>query len=76
MQWFCFFFFWPNLRIYICVKLSHGNLNPDPYPPYLTSTYTYRVTIAFMWRLVRGNVLEFLAMFKDSHVWLQITPGN
>ena len=29
-----------------------------------------------MWRLVWGNVLGFLEMFKDSHVWLQITPGN
>ena len=29
-----------------------------------------------MWRLVRGNVLGFLGMFKDSHVWLQIMPGN
>ena len=29
-----------------------------------------------MWRLVRGNALEFLGMFKNSHVWLQITLGN
>ena len=29
-----------------------------------------------MWRLVRGNVLEFSRMFKDSYVWLQITLGN
>ena len=29
-----------------------------------------------MWRLVRGNVLRFLGMFKDSYVWLQITLGN
>ena len=29
-----------------------------------------------MWRLVRGNVLGFSRMFKDSHVWLQITLGN
>ena len=29
-----------------------------------------------MWRLVRGNVLGFLEMFKDSYVLLQITPGN
>ena len=26
--------------------------------------------------LVRGNILGFLGMFKDSHVWLQIMPGN
>ena len=30
----------------------------------------------FMWRLVRGNILRLLGMFKDSHVWLQITPEN
>ena len=29
-----------------------------------------------MWRLVWGNVLGFLGIFKDSHVWLQITPVN
>ena len=29
-----------------------------------------------MRRLVRGNVLGFLGMFKDSYVWLQIIPGN
>ena len=29
-----------------------------------------------MWRLVRGNVLGFSVMFKDTHIWLQITLGN
>ena len=29
-----------------------------------------------MWHLVQGNVLGFSGMFKDSHVWLQITLGN
>ena len=29
-----------------------------------------------MWRLVRDNILGFLGMFKDSHVWLQITSEN
>ena len=29
-----------------------------------------------MWHLVRDNVLGFPKMFKDSHVWLQITLGN
>ena len=27
------------------VKLSFKDLNPDPYPPHPTSTYTCRVTI-------------------------------
>ena len=30
------------------MKLPSRNLNPDSYPPYLTSTYTYGVTIAPM----------------------------
>ena len=44
----------------------------------------FRISIEFdfywsnilMWRLVRGNILGFSGMFKDSHVWLQITLGN
>ena len=32
-----------------------------------------RKSKALMWRLIRGNVLRFLEMFRDSHVWLQIT---
>ena len=27
------------------IKLPLGNLNPSPYPPHLTNTYTYKVTI-------------------------------
>ena len=45
----------------------------------LISHYHYGVVVKkgiFMWRLIRGNVLEFLRMFKDSHVWLQITLRN
>ena len=30
--------------MYICVKLSPENLNPDPFPPHLTNTYTCRVS--------------------------------
>ena len=30
----------------MCVKLSPKNLNPDPYLPHLTNTYTCGVTIA------------------------------
>ena len=29
-----------------------------------------------MWHLVQGNVLEFPRMFKNFHVWLQITSNN
>ena len=28
----------------MCVELFPGDLNPSPYPPHLTSTYTCRVT--------------------------------
>ena len=31
--------------MYIYVKLSTENLNPNPYRSHLTSTYSYRVTI-------------------------------
>ena len=30
----------------MCVKFPPGDLNPSPYPSHLTSTYTYKVTIA------------------------------
>ena len=30
----------------MCVKLPLRDLNPDPYPSHLTSTYTYGVTTA------------------------------
>ena len=30
----------------MCVKLLLRDLNSDPYPPHLTSIYTYGVTIA------------------------------
>ena len=48
-----FFFFYKiefllyhNLSVYVCMKLIFWNLNPDPYPPHPTSTYTCEVTIA------------------------------
>ena len=36
----------------------------------------YSKAIATFRRLVRGTVLGFLGMLKDSHVWLQITLKN
>ena len=30
----------------MCVKLPPRDLNPDPYPPYPSSIYTYGVTTA------------------------------
>ena len=32
--------------MYMCVKLSFGDLNPDPCPPHPTNTYTCEITIA------------------------------
>ena len=32
--------------------------------------------VTLMWRWIRGNILGFLGMFKDSHIWLKITPEN
>ena len=29
-----------------------------------------------MWRLVWSNILGFLVIFKNFHIWLQITLGN
>ena len=37
---------------------------------------SYSKAIATFRRLVRGIVLGFLGMLKDSHVWLQITSKN
>ena len=31
---------------YMCVKLSFRDMNHGPYPPHLTNTYIYKVTIA------------------------------
>ena len=36
----------PLMYVDMCVKLISKNLNPSFCPPYPTSTYTYRVTIA------------------------------
>ena len=35
---------WPNLSIYVCVKLSPRDLNHSPCPPHRTNIYTCRVT--------------------------------
>ena len=32
--------------MYMCVKLPPRYLNSGPYPPHITSTYIYEVTIA------------------------------
>ena len=42
----------------MCVKLPLGDLNPDPYPSYLTSIYTCEVTTAPKVR--GGQMLENL----------------
>ena len=32
--------------------------------------------MAITWHLVRDNILEFLEMFKNSYIWLQIMSEN
>ena len=34
------------ISVYICVKLSSENLNPDSYSPHSTNNYTFEMTIA------------------------------
>ena len=36
---------YPNLNVYVCEALF-WKLEPDPYPPHSTNTYTCGVTIA------------------------------
>ena len=48
----------------MCVKLSHGDLNPNPCPPIPTSTYTCEVTIAPMvikWLIKKSK--EYIFVF-------------
>ena len=54
----------------MCVKLSSGDLNPRPYPPHPTSTYTCGVTIAprvcdgqVVLKLKRCVFVEILGIF-------------
>ena len=44
----------------MCVKLSLGDLNPNPCPPHSTSIYTCGVTIAP--KVCGGNFLALLAL--------------
>ena len=39
----------------MCVKLSSGDLNPDPYPQQPTSIYTCKVTTAS--RVTSGHLI-------------------
>ena len=47
------------------MKLSLGNLNPDPYPLYLTCIYTYRVTTTP--RVRGGDVVYILTSFYTGN---------
>ena len=47
--------------MYMCVNLPFGDLNPDPYPPHLTSTYTYGVTIVP--RVCDGYITNIIPTF-------------
>ena len=52
----------------MCVKLLLGDLNPNPYPPHPTSTYTCGVTIATR---VCGGVVEVVSVGD----WLILASG-
>ena len=60
----------------MCVKLPLEDLNPNPYPPHPTSTYTYGVTVAP--RVCGGKNNSFfkkkklINLFKGSFVDLYI----
>ena len=45
----------------MCVKLSSGELNPNPCPPHPTSTYTCRMTIAL--NMYGGSTLKGDGMY-------------
>ena len=47
----------------MCVKLPLGDLNPGPYPPHPTSTYTYRVTISSR---IYGDILFHYKLPNES----------
>ena len=49
----------------MCVTLSLGDLNPDPYPSYLISTYTFKVTTASKVYGVKKN---------DRMIFLNLNP--
>ena len=49
----------------MCVKLSSGNLNPDPYTPHPISIYTYGVTTVSRVRKGVGELsLKYYAFSK------------
>ena len=50
----------------MCVKLTFGDLNPDPCPPHPTSTYTCEVTIGL--RVCGGDYVVTLKYILDPIV--------
>ena len=50
----------------MCVMLSPRDLNPDPYPPHPTSTYTCGVTVAP--RVCGGKNNSFLKKKVDKFI--------
>ena len=55
----------------MCVKLPPGELNPDPYPPHLTSIYTYKmITVPKMC----GKIYIYIYIYWESlgqNLWSQ-----
>ena len=59
----------------MCVKLSHGDLNPNPYLSHLISIYTYRVTTAsrtrggdYTWRVEPSFIHNIVRQRLDINI--------
>ena len=63
----------------MCVEFPPEDLNPSPYPPYATNTYTCRVTTAVKVLLLRGTLiclsclLGFYALKRLFYFWKRTT---
>ena len=63
----------------MCVEFPPEDLNPVPYPPYLTNTYTCKVTTAVKVLLLRGTLiflsclLGFYALKCLFYFWKRTT---
>ena len=52
----------------MCMKLSPGDLNSDPYPPHPTSTYTCGVTTA---PRVRGGQTKLIINVRNLTLFVK-----
>ena len=63
----------------MCVNFSLGDLNSGSYPPHLTNTYTYRVTVALRVcggpcdLLIATSIVGLIPGFKSHCIMLSKT---